>query len=93
MPRSQTRQDYQQAAYWAGKAADQDGGYALLNLGAMYEKGWGVRQNFERAKQLYARAAGSSNTAVAKLGKQYFSDVLPDPEQTVDRRAHESSRA
>ena len=71
----QGKPDYQQAAYWFGKAADQDDGYAQLNLGVMYEKGWGVPQNLQRAKQLYARAAGSSNTAVANLGKQYFSDV------------------
>jgi uncharacterized protein len=71
----QGEQNYQQAAYWFGKAADQDDGYAQLNLGAMYEKGWGVPQNLERAKQLYARAAGSPNTAVANLGKQYFADV------------------
>jgi TPR repeat protein len=71
----QGRPDYQQAANWYGKAADQGDGYAQLNLGVMYEKGWGVPQNFARAKQLYARAAGSSNAAVAKLGKQYFSDV------------------
>ena len=71
----QGRQDYQQAAYWYGKAANQDDGYAQLNLGVMYEKGWGVPQNLERAKQLYARAAGSSNAAVAKLGSEYFSDV------------------
>jgi uncharacterized protein len=93
----QGRPDYQQAAYWFGKAADHDDGYAQLNLGVMYEKGWGVPQNLQRAKQLYARAAGSSNTAVAKLGKQYFSDV-PDsvplgrtPERTAVSSSKESS--
>jgi TPR repeat protein len=85
--------DYQQAAYWFGKAADQDDGYAQLNLGVMYEKGWGVPQNLLRAKQLYARAAGSSNTAVANLGKQYFSDipVSAAPGRTPERTAISSS--
>jgi TPR repeat protein len=90
----QGRQDYQQAAYWFGKAAEQDDGYAQLNLGMMYEKGWGVPQNLQRAKQLYARAAGSSNTAVANLGKQYFADV-PDsatPGRTPERTALGSSK-
>jgi TPR repeat protein len=90
----QGKQDYQQAAYWFGQAADQDDGYAQLNLGVMYEKGWGVPQNLERAKQLYARAAGSSNAAVANLGKQYFSDV-PDsapPDGTPQRTAVSSSK-
>jgi TPR repeat protein len=60
----QGKQDYRQAAYWFGQAAGQDDGYAQLNLGVMYEKGWGVPQNLERAKQLYARAAGSSRQAI-----------------------------
>jgi TPR repeat protein len=64
----------------------------------MYEKGWGVPQNLQRAKQLYARAAGSSNTAVANLGKQYFSNV-PDsapagrtPERTALGSSDESKK-
>jgi TPR repeat protein len=90
----QGRPDYQQAAKWFGKAADQDDGYAQLNLGVMYEKGWGVPQNLLRAKQLYARAAGSSNTAVANLGKQYFSDipVSAAPGRTPERTAVSSSK-
>lgn len=90
----QAGRDYQQAAYWFGKAAEQDDAYAQLNLGVMYEKGWGVPQNLQRAKQLYARAAGSSNTAVANLAKQYFADV-PDsatPGRTTERRAIGSSK-
>ncbi len=90
----QGRQDYQQAAYWFNKAADQNDGYAQLNLGVMYEKGWGVPQNLERAKQLYARAAGSSNPAVAKLGSEYFSDVPASapPERTPQRSVASSSK-
>jgi len=90
----QGRQDYQQAAFWFEKAANQDDGYAQLNLGVMYEKGWGVTQNLERAKQLYARAAGSSNAAVAKLGSEYFSDVPASspPERTPTRSVASSSK-
>jgi TPR repeat protein len=90
----QGRQDYRQAAYWFDKAANQDDGYAQLNLGVMYEKGWGVPQNLERAKQLYARAAGSSDTAVAKLGSEYFSDVpaSASPDSTPQRSVAGSSK-
>jgi TPR repeat protein len=90
----QGRQDYQQAASWFEKAANQDDGYAQLNLGVMYEKGWGVPQNLERAKQLYARAAGSSNAAVAKLGSEYFSDVPASapPDRTPTRSVASSSK-
>jgi uncharacterized protein len=90
----QGRQDYQQAAYWFNQAANQDDGYAQLNLGVMYEKGWGVPQNLERAKQLYARAAGSSDPAVAKLGSEYFSDVpvSASPQGTPQRSVASSSK-
>lgn len=90
----QGKQDYQQAAYWYGQAANQGDGYAQLNLGVMYEKGWGMPQDLNRAKQLYAQAASSSNTEVAKLGQQYFSDV-PDsapPDRTPQRTAVSSSK-
>jgi len=89
-----TRQDYQQAAYWFGKAVDQDDGFAELNLGVMYEKGWGVPQNLQRAKQLYARAAGNSNTEIAKLGRQYFSDVANSgaPGRTPERTTVSSQK-
>jgi len=90
----QGKQDYQQAAYWFEKAANQDDGYAQLNLGVMYEKGWGVAQDLERAKQLYARAAGSSDATVAKLGSEYFDDVPASapPESTPQRSVAGSSK-
>jgi hypothetical protein len=90
----QGKQDYQRAAYWYGRAANQGDGYAQLNLGVMYEKGWGVQQNLNRAKQLYAQAAGSSNTQVADLGRQYFCSVRTSaaPNQTPARTAVSSSK-
>jgi len=90
----QGRQDYEQAARWYSLAADKDDGYAELNLGVMYEKGWGVPQNLERAKQLYARAAGNSNTAVANLGREYFDSVPASgpPERTPQRSVASSSK-
>src|SRR3569623_418123 len=89
----QGRQDYREAAHWFSLAAENDDGYAELNLGVMYEKGWGVPQNLQRAKQLYARAAGNSNAAVAKLGREYF-DSVPDyaaPQGTPQRSVASSS--
>jgi TPR repeat protein len=60
----------------------------------MYEKGWGVPQNLERAKQLYARAAGNANTAVANLGREYFDSVpvSASPERTPQRSVASSSK-
>jgi TPR repeat protein len=90
----QGKQDYQQAAYWFNQAVNQNDGYAQLNLGVMYEKGWGVPQNLQRAKQLYAGAAGSSDPAVAKLGSQYFDDVPASgpPESTPQRSVAGASK-
>jgi hypothetical protein len=53
-----------------------------------------VPQNLERAKQLYARAAGSSDAAVAKLGSEYFSDVPSSapPDRTPQRSVAASSQ-
>ena len=90
----QGRQDYQQAAYWFGKAAQQGDGYAQLNLGVMYEKGWGVTQDLEHAKGLYAQAAASDDKQIADLGREYFSNVpeAAAPEQTPQRTAVSSSK-
>jgi len=90
----QGTQDYEQAAHWYSLAAEKDDGYAELNLGVMYEKGWGVPQNLERAKQLYARAAGNANTAVANLGREYFDSVpvSASPERIPQRSVASSSK-
>ncbi|HEY3928159.1 MAG TPA: tetratricopeptide repeat protein [Candidatus Koribacter sp.] len=88
----QGRQDYQLAAAWFDKAGQQGDDYAELNLGVMYENGWGVSQDIERAKQLYARAAGSSNPTVANLGKQYFADITDrNPRRVAATSSKDSS--
>ena len=85
----QGRQDYQQAAYWFDLAAKQGEGFALLNLGVMYENGWAVPLDLERAKQLYAQAAQSSNAAAAKVGKEYYAALSSSTAQAqASQRAH-----
>lgn len=68
----QGRQDYQQAAYWFDLAAKQGEGFALINLGVMYENGWGLPQDIDRARQLYTQAARNEHPEVAKVGAQYL---------------------
>jgi uncharacterized protein len=91
----QGAQDYRQAAYWFGKAARQGDGFAQLNLGWLYEKGWGVNQDFDQARRLYAQAAANGDPRVAKLGREYFSDVAGSPtaapSRTTISSAHDSS--
>jgi TPR repeat protein len=56
-------QDYAQAAYWYGKAVDHGDAFAMVRLGELYERGQGVAQNIDTARQLYTRAAGDPQTA------------------------------
>ena len=60
-------------------------------LGWLYEKGWGVNQDFKQARRLYAQAAGNSLPEVAKLGKEYFSNVPDSPGPSPDRTTISSS--
>ena len=50
--------DYQAAATWYRRAADQGYSRALVNLGFLYEKGLGVPKDAGAALKLYRRAAG-----------------------------------
>ncbi len=50
--------DYQAAATWYRRAADQGYSRALVNLGFLYEKGLGVGKDPAAALNLYRRAAG-----------------------------------
>ncbi len=50
--------DYQVAAQWYQKAADQDYSRAKINLGYLYESGLGVAQDLPRAMNLYRQASG-----------------------------------
>ena len=49
-------QDYQKAAEWYTKAAHQGDEFAQYELGEMYDKGLGVRQNESTAKRYFGQA-------------------------------------
>lgn len=53
--------DFQQAAMWLEKAANQDYDDAQYQLGLCYEKGQGVKQNPEKAREWYEKAAANGN--------------------------------
>jgi TPR repeat protein len=67
--------DYRKAARLFAGPARQGDGFAQVNLGFLYEKGWGVNQDLDQARRLYAQAAGNSNPEIAQLGRQYFSSM------------------
>ena len=66
---SATERNYELAAQWYGKAAEQGLAVAEYRLASLYEKGLGVGQDMQRAKKLYQRAAEKGNTrAMYNLG-------------------------
>jgi localization factor PodJL len=61
--------NYELAAQWYEKAAQQGLAVAEYRLGSLYEKGLGVGKDMQRAKDLYQRAAEKGNTrAMHNLG-------------------------
>ena len=83
---SGVKQDYQQAAYWYRKSADQGYADAQLNLGYLYEKGLGVSQDSQQAVYWYRKAAEQGNvSAMFNLGSCYHdgNGVTQDCQQAV----------
>lgn len=61
--------NFELAAQWYEKAAQQGLAVAEYRLGSLYEKGLGVGKDMQRAKDLYQRAAEKGNTrAMHNLG-------------------------
>jgi tetratricopeptide (TPR) repeat protein len=50
-------QDYAKAREWYEKAAANGNATAMLNLGQLYEEGWGVAQDYGKAREWYEKAA------------------------------------
>ena len=68
-------QDYQQAAYWTTKAARQGNAQALINLGLLYQNGWGVDQDLRRARELFLSASNSPIPEVADSARNLAARV------------------
>ncbi len=90
--------DYQQAAAWYRKAAEQGHTDAQTNLGFLYEMGNGVAQDYKQAVEWYRNAAEQGNAgAQAHLGLLYHEGRgLPqDYKQAVEwyRKAAEQGSA
>jgi localization factor PodJL len=66
---SAAERNYELAAQWFGKAAEQGLAVAEYRLASLYERGLGVGQDMQRARNLYQRAAEKGNTrAMHNLG-------------------------
>lgn len=66
---SAAERNYELAAQWFAKAAEQSFAVAEYRLASLYERGLGVGQDMQRARNLYQRAAEKGNTrAMHNLG-------------------------
>ena len=65
-------QDYQEAAKWYRKAAEQGDAWAQNNLGLMYHNGEGIEQDYQKAVKWYRKAAEQGlHLAHYNLGLMY----------------------
>jgi len=56
-----TEKNYERALHWWQKGADIGSSTAMLHLGFMYEKGWGVAKDQEEAERRFGLAAAEDN--------------------------------
>ena len=80
--------DFQMAAKWYQKAAEQGYSAAQCSLGLMYENGYGVPQNAQIAAEWYRKAAEQGYAfAQHNLGVMYFdgNGVPQDYQRAVDK--------
>jgi TPR repeat protein len=58
-----TPPDYAQARWWYQKAADAGGIDCMVNLGWLYQNGWGAVQDYAQAREWYQKAANAGDPA------------------------------
>jgi TPR repeat protein len=63
--------DYASAVYWFEKASDGGDPSGKLDLGVMYENGWGVSKDPAKAQQLYREASRLGNEDATKRLEQF----------------------
>jgi len=69
-------QDYQQAAIWYRKAAEQGYAWAQFNLATCYLDGQGVNSDWQKAAEWYeeAKVQGKDDEALQKLIQEVYED-------------------
>ena len=68
------QKDFAKAVYWFEKAiiSDPDNSDAIFELGYLYDKGLGTSQNYERAFELYQKAANAKKPVVNAMNNFGF---------------------
>jgi len=83
--------DYQAAAQWYQKAADQDYSRAKINLGYLYESGLGVTQDLTKAMNLYRQASGIEDGTLEYVSTLEFAKRETARLNTVELRTQVST--
>ncbi len=92
-----TAPDYEMAALWFKKSAEQGFKRAKINLGFLYEQGLGVAQDTTQALNLYREASGISGddlvfASAVKLQMDAKEAEISGLKQTVQERERESAQ-
>lgn len=80
-----TTPDYESAAVWYRRAAEQEYAAAQISLGYLYERGLGVAADEVAALNWYRRAAGLAQDLVV-LEEDEYADLLAAREELAARR-------
>jgi TPR repeat protein len=81
--------DYQQAAYWFQKAADQGYAEAQFMLGLFFENGLGVGKDKDQARVWYQKAADQGNEDAKAALRQLDGGIDPEITPTAARERYE----
>jgi TPR repeat protein len=84
-------QDYNQGAYWLAKAAQQGDGWGEIDLGWLYDNGWGVEQDQQKARSLYQSASHSATSEAAETARKFLEATPSSAENTHTQPSDTSS--
>ena len=73
-------EDYEKALFWYRKAAEQDYGMGLYNVGLCYEYGEGVEKNLETAVEYYHKAAQQGDADAQCMLGCYYGEGTKNPD-------------
>lgn len=88
----EVERDYEKAAYWYRKAAENDIPKAQYNLGVCYHLGLGVEQDYEKAIDWYHKAAQNGDVkAQYTLGRLFQDGAIYTGEENIIEKDYEQA--
>lgn len=71
----QGKQDFAQAAHWFTEASRQGNPTAQIDLAILYENGWGVTRDLQKARDLFLQASTSPIPEIASQAKELAAQI------------------